>query len=92
MSRAIHERQNARKGAAESTLERPLVSIILNSLIIGGCNPVLALLSAYGCILHESGPYPSLCQPLQTHRRVSELANILCISIEQIQPSETPEP
>ena len=49
-----------RKGAVESTLECPLVSIFLNGLILGGCNPVLALLSAYGWILHESGPYPIL--------------------------------
>ena len=41
--------------AVESTLECPLVSTFLNSLIIGGCNPVLALFSAYGWILHESG-------------------------------------
>ena len=36
-----------------------LVSTFLEGLIFGGCNPVTKALSAYGWILHESGPYPS---------------------------------
>lgn len=33
------------------------VSTFLGASIFGGCNPVVTTLSAYGWILHESGPY-----------------------------------
>ena len=37
-----------------------LVSTFLEGLIFGGCNLAVTMLSAYGWILHESGPYPTL--------------------------------
>ena len=42
-----------------------LVSTFLEGLIFGGCNLVVTVLSAYGWILHESGPYPMKAKPIQ---------------------------
>ncbi len=36
-----------------------LVSTFLEGLIFGGCNLVVTMLSAYGWILQQSGPYPN---------------------------------
>jgi len=41
-----------------------LVSTFLEGSIFGSCSPATAMLSAYGWILQESGPYPKMASQL----------------------------